>query len=95
VIPHHPRGYRAGLIAMPFYLYMLVMGVVCLASGIAYLASPRFVEWTVTNDRHGQQWARRLGRERAIFAMRYVFSSILIVAGIVSLCVSYLNYGAA
>jgi hypothetical protein len=72
----------------------LVLGFFCLAGGIAYLVSPRFVEWTVTNDRRGQQWARLLGRERAIYAMRHIFSLILIGAGMVSLYISYLNYGA-
>jgi hypothetical protein len=57
-----------------------------------YLANPGFVEWTITNDRRSQQWARLLGRERAIYAMRYVFSLVLIIAGMVSLYVAHLNY---
>ncbi len=76
------------------FLLALTLGVCCLAGGTAYLFSPRFVEWTVTNDRRGQQWARLLGRERAIYAMRHIFSLVLIVLGMISLYVSYLIYGA-
>jgi heme A synthase len=76
------------------FFFALMLGIFCLAAGIAYLVSPRFVEWTVTNDRRGQQWARLLGRERAIYAMRHIFSLILIAVGMVSLYVSYLSYGA-
>ena len=78
---------------MFFFGFMLVVGALCLAIGVAYFVSPRFVEWTVTNDRRGQQWARLLGRERAIYAMRRIFSLILIAVGIIALCASYLSYG--
>ena len=78
---------------MPFSFFLLVVGGLCLAVGIAYLTSPRFVEWTVTKDRRGQQWARLLGRERAAYAMRHYFSVLLIVIGSVSLYFSYVYYG--
>ena len=59
---------------------------------MAYITSPRFVEWMVTKDRSGQMWVRLLGRERAIFAIRHVFSVFFMVAGITALYFSYENY---
>jgi hypothetical protein len=73
-------------------VFPLILAIFCLTVGIAYLANSKFVEWTITNDRRGQQWARLLGRERASYAMRYIFSLVLIIAGMVSLYVAYLNY---
>jgi hypothetical protein len=77
---------------MPMYFLFLMIGVFCLAIGIAYISSPRFVEWMVTKDRSGQMWVRLLGRERAVFAIRRVFSVFFIVVGIVALYFSYANY---
>jgi hypothetical protein len=92
-IPSFVRD-QARPIAMPFFFFLLIAGGLCLGVGIAYIASPRFVEWTITKDRRGQQWARLLGRERATYAMRHYFSLILIVIGSVSLYFSYVYYGA-
>jgi hypothetical protein len=77
---------------MPLYIFELMLGAFCLGIGIAYIVSPRFVEWMLTKDRTGQMWVRRLGRERAIFAMRRVFSVVLIAFGICLLYFSYANY---
>jgi hypothetical protein len=77
---------------MPLYFLLLMIGVFCLGIGMAYITSPRFVEWMVTKDRSGQMWVRLLGRERAIFAIRHVFSVFFIVVGIIALYFSYENY---
>jgi hypothetical protein len=61
---------------------VLVWGIILLASGFGYLASPRFVRWTLDHDRTGQRWARWLGTERAPTVLRFVFGPILIVGGI-------------
>jgi len=65
-----------------------LVAVFFLAVGIGYLASPRFVEWTLNRDGTGRKWAALLGHKRAAFAMRYVFSLILIGFGAVILLVS-------
>jgi hypothetical protein len=62
---------------------VLVWGGICFVAGLAYLASPRFVRWTLDNDRTGQRWARWLGMERAPAVLRFVFGPILIVGGVV------------
>jgi len=80
------------VISMPTYFLLLMLGIFCLGLGIAYVASPRFVEWMVTKDRSGQMWVRMLGRERAIFAIRKIFSLFFIVVGIALLYFSYENY---
>jgi hypothetical protein len=77
---------------MPLFLPLLIIGVLLLGVGVAYLTSRRFVEWVITRDRRGQMWVRVLGRERAIFAMRSYFSLVLIAIGIVALYYSYENY---
>jgi hypothetical protein len=77
---------------MPLYFVLLMLAVFSLGLGIAYIASPRFVEWMVTKDRRGQMWARTLGKERAVFAIRNIFSLFFIVVGIVLLYFSYENY---
>jgi hypothetical protein len=77
---------------MPLYLPLLIIGVLLLGVGIGYLASPRFVERVIARDRRGQMWVGILGRERAIFAMRYLFSLFLIAVGIVALYYSWQNY---
>ena len=46
-----------------------------------YLISPRFVKWTLANDRTGRRWVDLLGYERATIAMRYIFSLLLIGFG--------------
>jgi len=68
---------------MQFYIdnWTLMLGVLGLAVGIGYIVSPRFVEWTLNYDRRGRMWANLLGRARATFAIRYIFSLILIAAG--------------
>jgi hypothetical protein len=77
---------------MPTYFLLLMLAVFCLGLGIAYISSPRFAVWMVTKDRRGQMWARLLGQERAIFAIRNIFSLFFMVAGIVLLYFSYQNY---
>jgi hypothetical protein len=69
---------------MRFYIdnWNLMLGVIALAVGILYIASPRFVEWVLNNDRRGRMWIGLLGRTRATVAMRYIFSLILIVIGV-------------
>src|SRR5208282_5679942 len=71
------------LVPMRFYIdnWNLMLGVMALAVGILYMASPRFVEWVLNNDRRGRMWIALLGRTRATVAMRYIFSLILIVIG--------------
>jgi|BogFormECP03_OM1_1039626.scaffolds.fasta_scaffold36732_1 hypothetical protein len=75
--------------AMQFYFenWTLMMGVLSLAVGIGYIASPRFVEWMLNNDRRGRMWIALLGRTRATFAIRYIFSLILIAIGAILICV--------
>jgi hypothetical protein len=77
---------------MPLYFLLLMIGVFCLGLGMVYIGNPRFAEWMVTSDRRGQMWARRLGRDRAIFAIRNVFSLFIIAIGILALYFSYQNY---
>jgi len=74
---------------MQFYFenWTLMMGVLSLAVGIGYIASPRFVEWMLNNDRRGRMWIALLGRTRATFAIRYIFSLILIAIGAILICV--------
>jgi hypothetical protein len=74
---------------MQFYLdnWSLMLGVVCLVVGIGYIVSIRFVEWMLNSDRRGRMWVDLLGRKRATFAIRYIFSLILIVLGAFSIYV--------
>jgi len=62
-------------------LFALVFGVLGLVVGTGYLISPRFVKWTLANDRTGRRWVDLLGYERATIAMRYIFSLLLIGFG--------------
>ena len=68
---------------MQFYIdnWTLMLGVLGLVVGVGYIASPRFVEWMLNNDRRGRMWIALLGRTRATFAIRYIFNLILIATG--------------
>lgn len=66
---------------LPAEVVFLFMGALCLAVAFGYFFSPRFVEWTLNRDGTGRRWASLLGHERAAFAMRYLFSLILIGCG--------------
>jgi hypothetical protein len=69
-------------------LFALIFGVLSLVVGTGYLASPRFVKWTLTKDRTGRRWVNLLGYERATIAMRYIFSLLLIGFGATSLYIA-------
>jgi hypothetical protein len=77
---------------MPLYFLFLMLAAFSLGLGILYISSPRFAVWMVTSDPRGQMWARLLGRERAIFAIRHVFSLFFLAVGIALLYFSYQNY---
>ena len=68
---------------MQFYIdnWNLMLGVLALAVGIGYIVSSRFVEWMLNRDRRGRMWVNLLGRTGATFAIRYIFSLILIATG--------------
>ena len=66
----------------------LFIGIGLLAIGIGYIASPRFVEWMLNKDRRGRMWANLLGREKARIAIRYIFSVVLMLIGLVVILIS-------
>jgi hypothetical protein len=73
------------------WLSALVFGFLSVVVGTGYLISPRFVKWTLTNDRTGRRWVNLLGYERAAIAMRYVFSILLIGFGASALYIALVS----
>jgi hypothetical protein len=67
---------------LPAEIVFLVLGALCLAVAFGYLFGP-------TRDGTSRRWASLLGREHAAFAMRYLFSLILIECGAIFTYVAF------
>lgn len=65
-----------------------LIGLVMSGLGMAALLIPGFAEWYVRSSGKGRVWARMLGEERAIVAMRSVFGPLTLVLGLVCVFVS-------
>lgn len=64
----------------------VVLGLIRLVMsglGMAAVLSPGIAEWYVRSSGKGRLWARMLGEERAIVAMRSVFGPLTLVLGLV------------
>jgi len=64
-----------------------LIGLVMSGLGMAAVLIPGFAEWYVRSSGKGRLWARMLGEERAVVAMRSVFGPLTLVLGLV--CVFY------
>jgi hypothetical protein len=60
-----------------------LIGLVMSGLGMAAVFIPGFAEWYVRSSGKGRLWARMLGEERAIVAMRSVFGPLTLVIGLV------------
>ena len=63
-------------------LVLGLIGVVCVGLGLLMTVHQGFAEWYVVRSGRGRLWARMLGEERAVKAMRRVFGPLALLVGI-------------
>jgi hypothetical protein len=69
-------------------IVLALIGTVMSVLGVAAIISPGFAEWYVKSSGKGRLWARILGEERAIAAMRLFFGPLTAVIGLVCFLLS-------